>query len=160
MKTLTICLLVGCGLIGIPLVLAAANDEQATGEEYQLPEYKVEDIAALPKPIHQVIPIFQRGLVGTIIDIRLEVNKQGEVSSVHTATPLFALGIINEKERDFASQMIHYVSSWMFEPALDANKQPVAVEVSMPVKVVDGVDLQKTYASLALQKLELIRKIN
>ena len=144
MKTLSKTLLCVCGLALFPLVLSAAKPE------YKLPKYTVQDIAELPKPVEAPIPVMLSGLAGASFDLKFTVDEQGRATHIRTAKPLFCLGLFNDKERDFAVQMMQVVPCWKFAPALDANGNAVSVKVRMPVKVIKRAGEPLAVVSLML----------
>ncbi len=137
MKNLIKNTIVGLLISGSPLLLTAAVEKQSSDLNYNLPTYNVAGVETLPVPVKRTIPIVQRGLVGTTIVMKVTVDEFGIPTHVESARPLFALGTVNEKERDFAVQLKSAISSWDFEPATDANGNPIEVTVRMPVSVIE-----------------------
>ena len=136
MKTVSKLVLLGLVSLSVPVALSANNTANIADQQYDLPQYQVNDIAELPKPEHTVAPIVQRGLAGTTIEMKFTVDTQGNAFKIRPAKPLFSTGLVDPRVRDFASQMSQILLSWKFSPALNANGQPVEVDVIMPVNVV------------------------
>lgn len=152
METIKNIILIGLSIITVPLASKAVDSDKIDIKNYDLPVFRVEGILSLPAPAHSPIPVLSSGLAGTSIDLKITINEQGIPVLVDTAKPLFSLGLVNEKERDFAVQMMQAVSNWTFAPALDSAGNPVAVKVLMPVKVVEKNGMPVTQVAFVLQE--------
>jgi hypothetical protein len=151
MKNLIKHIIVGILISGLPLALTATVEKRVSNANYDLPVYNVAGIDTLPVPIVRTIPTIQSGFVGTTIMMKVTVDEFGIPSRVHSARPLFSLGTVNEKERDFAVQMSNYISYWDFEPATDLNGNPIEVTVNMPVTVIERDGVQSARVAIILE---------
>jgi hypothetical protein len=145
MKKVITKVIMGFVLTSIPFALTAKDDI------YNLPAYGVAEIETLPVPIERSIPVVSSGLVGTTIRIKLTVDEFGISKNIESARPLFSLGTVNEKERDFAVQMSQAVAYWEFQPAFDTNGKPVESTVIMPVTVIERDGVQQARVAVILE---------
>ena len=144
-------IIVGILISGLPVALTAGVEKQYSDAKYDLPSYNVAGIDTLPVPIERTIPFVQDGLIGTTIIMKVTVDEFGIPIRVDSARPLFSLGLVNEKERDFAVQMSNAISYWDFEPATDLNGNPIKVTVRMPVTVVESDGVQVAHVVIILE---------
>ena len=133
------------------MALTAAVEKQTSAANYDLPTYNVSEIETLPFPVERTIPYVQEGLVGTTIVMKVTVDEFGLPVHVESARPLFSLGTVNEKERDFAVQLKNAISYWDFEPATNINGDAIEVTVRMPVTVIESDGEQKARVVIILE---------
>lgn len=157
MKNLIKTSIIGILISGLPVALTASIAKESSDTSYNLPIYNVTGIDTLPVPVERTIPFVQSGLVGTTILMKVTVDEFGIPIRVHSARPLFSLGTVNEKERDFAVQMSNYIRSWDFEPARDLRGNPVEVTVNMPVTVIERNGVQVARVRIILENNFSIR---
>jgi len=150
MKNLIKNIIVGILISGLPLALTASVGNEVSDTNYELPTYNVAGIDTLPVPIKRTIPFVQRGLVGTTIVMKITVDEFGIPTHVESARPLFSLGTVNEKERDFAVLLSNHIRNWDFEPATDFNGNPIKVTVRMPVTVIENNGEQVARVGISL----------
>lgn len=127
-------LLFTSGILALSVSFGAEESKGSAIQDYELSPFEVGAIVQLPEAIEPEIPVFPRLRGDTEIAINFTVNEQGFPSKVTTDPPVFALGLVEEEERDFGLLMRSLVSSWKFSPAVDSNGNPVKVKVTMPIK--------------------------
>ena len=149
-NTTLLSLFIASGITIIPFALTAEESKKAIVQEYQLPVYEVGEIAELPVPIEPSIPVIPRVHGEVNFAVTFTLNERGIPKKVNTDPPVFALGILEDEERDLGVQMRDLVSTWRFKPALDTNGNPVKVKVTMPVKITKKGTV--TTGSLILEK--------
>ncbi len=146
MKTLTIAFSLIFLALGASASADAVEDESQSEPEYELPEYEFIAYVTLPKPTRSPMPKVKSQLVGTKFNIYLTVTKEGRAENVRLQRPLASYS--NVDRMTFANQALQAVSKWRFQPARDADDKPVAVNVSMPIKVVKYGQIYRAMASL------------
>ena len=133
--------------------LAFANEESPADEpQYDLPTYEFVDVISLPKPTSSPMPKAKSHLVGTKLKLKFTVNEKGRAENVRLEKPLSSYS--NVERMTFANQALEMVAKWRFKPALDANDNPVAVKVVMPVRVVKYGKVYRALASLDFDEEE------
>ena len=125
-----------------------AADEKTSSSEYQLSTYKVEDMT-IPIATKTVSPRLRRGQIGTEVKMLFVVNEKGRATGIRTSNRF-------SDSPDLAGAMSQVLRRWEFEPARDKNGFPVAVQVSLPVKVVKSGSKNRQHASLAVAKLSIV----
>lgn len=135
-------------LLFLPVVIAVPLTANATAEEYELSEYVIYDIQVLPEPETHPIPAVKGRYVGTELEIKLHINKEGIPSQVRLTRPLASYSDIHLMT--FAAQMQQMVSQWKFSPAEDAQGNPEEVNVILPIRVVEKGETPVLMASLRL----------
>lgn len=135
--------------------ISFAATESSSGEaelKHDLPVYEFVEYITLPKPTRGPMPMAQRELVGMKLNLRFTVTKDGDVEDVRLEKPLANYSDI--KRMTFANQTLEAVARWQFKPARDADDNPVAVKVIMPVKVVKFGKLYRALASIDFDDTE------
>ena len=145
MKTVTKTFLCACSIILLPIAMIARNDRAST-PAHELPEFKA--VATLPEVVRKVAPTVTGLPAGSEIEMRFTIDEHGRPKAIRTKKSLWAMD--HSLVRDFASQMMIKLSLWRFNPALDTNKNPVAVKVRMPVRVVEKGESVEVVANLFL----------
>jgi hypothetical protein len=74
--------LVALVIFSAPLASFAAKDDASVKNNYNLPTYKVEDIASLPTPTHNPIPSVKSQLIGMDLRVKFTVTADGKPQSV------------------------------------------------------------------------------
>lgn len=151
MKTAIKNTILSIALTCMPFALNATAGFNQNEDIYDLPAYGIADVEVLPIPVARDIPVVPSGLVGTTIVMKITVDEFGIPTRVHSARPLFSLGLVNEKERDFAVQLSQQIAMWEFEPALDTQGRPVAATVTMPVTVIERNGKQEAMVRVILE---------
>lgn len=127
-------------LLLLPLVFAlpftlSATAEEISSSDYQLDEFVTYDIAVLPEPVTHPVPPVKSRFIGTELDIKLIITKEGEPIAVRLARPLASYSDVHLMS--FAAQMEDFISGWKFTPAEDAQGNPVQVAAILPIRVVE-----------------------
>jgi len=117
---------------------AQADEKAPKDSAVELPGITVEGIAAMPTLTKRHIPKVSGELVGSEVTLRFTINAKGKPTGVDSAKPLHSIQY--PRDRDFAVEMINAVKHWRFEPAQGSDGESKAVNVLMPVKVVDRDD--------------------
>jgi hypothetical protein len=135
--------LITIAIIIAPLAAFAAK-ESTPKSEYQLPEYKVEDLT-LPVPVKVVVPRIGGRLLGHEVRMKFEISAEGRAYNIGQQ------GISpDQRTNDLVAAMKMVLLSWEFEPALNNSGNAVAVKVIMPVQVVKKGNKTTALASLIL----------
>ena len=134
--------------IAVLSALQSVTGQDMTSQPRRPSTYAVRNVAALPLPTYQPIPQVGRALVGITLAIKFTVNKRGRVEKARLAQPLFNYS--DPEAMTFASQMRDSVAKWKFRPALNADAQPMAVDVVMPVQVLGKSNKTSVVASIVL----------
>ena len=109
---------------------------QAAEPDVTLPKYTIEEIAVMPQPTHDnLIPSIGREYVGFDLRLKLTVNEKGQADQVRLERPLISYSDI--EKMTFASQMRDLVAGWTFSPAENIDGDAIALQVIMPIKVVE-----------------------
>ena len=82
------------------------------------------------------------------------INKKGHVHSIRSNVPLTA----DYAKGDLVALMTQTLKQWKFEPATDTAGEPVAIKVSMPVKVTAPGAASNAYAGIQIEGMKLVAK--
>lgn len=116
-------------LLSAPLSALAAKKDTSK-PEYQLQEYRLEDLT-IPIPSKVEVPRVSGRLLGHKVRMSFEVRADGRAHNIRQQ------GISPDQgTNDLAATMKIALLSWEFEPALDNHGNAIAVKVIMPVHVV------------------------
>ena len=132
--------------------LGASFAEDDAEPLHELPTYEFVEYVTLPKPTRSPMPKVKSRLVGTKLKLTFVVNEKGDVENIRLEKPLTSYSDV--ERMTFANQTLEAVKKWRFQPGRDANDQPVAVKVIMPIKVVKYGKLYRALASLDFDKEE------
>lgn len=139
--------IIAIALISAPLATFAASEKA-----YDLPVYKIEDIASLPEPTKSSIPSVKAQFIGMNLKVKFTVTADGKPQNVRLEKPLSSYSDV--ERMSFANRLQEYVKTWKFEPAIDMAGNAIAVKVIMPVQVIKKGAGTTAVASLVLDTSE------
>ncbi len=123
MKTHTIILLaLIAGLASGSVAQAAKADEEAYLRRQS-------SRPVVPVPVSVVSPTVGKQHVGSVVEVIFTVDKDGRPRGIRSLT---------DASHELVSRVVYAVSRWKFEPARDLGGNPKAVEVLLPVHIVDA----------------------
>jgi hypothetical protein len=120
MKMQLVLLVLGFSLSISPIALTAK-----TVEELYVDSYRGQTGTPIPVSIEK--PVVGTEYVGSGVDLKFVVDESGRPSGFVALTPA---------DEKFLDRVVDAVSRWEFEPLRDANGQPVASKVRLPVRIV------------------------
>ena len=130
-------------ILSAPLATFAAKKDRSK-PEYQLEEYKLEDLT-LPVPTKVVVPRVSGRLLGHEVRMSFEIGTDGRAYNIRQQ------GISpDQRTNDLVATMKIALRYWKFEAALDNHGNAIAVKVIMPVKVVKKGNQTAALASIIL----------
>lgn len=124
--------------------LIAVNENETV---FDLDEYQV--IASAPKLKQIVEPQLSGSMIGQRTTLLFTINKNGHTSNVRFKGSSVFLN-------DLTIVMKRAVEKWTYEPARDADGNPVAIKVELPVEVSSKKKDNKVYACVTLGSLKKV----
>jgi TonB family protein len=111
----------------VSLSLLAALPAFAHEENAPTPR---ESESSVPVPTRIVHPGVSPGQIGKVVRVQLTITKEGKPTDIRTVD-------FPQNDPLFAERVIRALRSWEFAPARDSDGRPVAMKVTMPIRV-DG----------------------
>lgn len=116
-----------------------ANSDSTT-KEHQLPEYTVE--LSFPILTKAIPPRLSKSQIGHKVEMEFTVTDKGNTTNIKSAEAF-------PVAQDLAAAMKRVIRHWEFEPARNRQGLPIAVRMTLPVRVVRDGENAEQYAAIA-----------
>ncbi|MEM9157949.1 MAG: energy transducer TonB [Verrucomicrobiota bacterium] len=131
----------------------SAQSQEPLDRTYTLPDFTVEGVSS-PVLESYSTPRIPASKVGMQVTMYYTIDKKGNVRSIRSNTGPFS----DQARADLAVTMTQMLRKWKFEPATSSGGYPVAIKVSMPVKVTSPGTASNNYASISVKDMKLVPK--
>ena len=133
--------------------VASADSYDSLERTYTLPSFTVEGVSD-PVLTSYTTPRISNSKIGIEVTMYYTISKKGHVHSIRSGAPLTA----DYAKGDLAALMTQTLKQWKFEPATNSAGEPVAIKVSMPVKVTAPGTASNAYAGIQIGGMKLVAK--
>lgn len=133
---------------------ASADSYDSLERTYTLPSFTVEWVSD-PVLASYATPRVSSSKIGLEVTMYYTINKQGHVQSIRSNSALATGG---HARGDLVALMTQTLKQWKFEPATNSAGEPIAIKVSMPVKVTEPGTASNAYAGIQIKGMKLVAK--